>query len=45
MRPRRWPNNRLQDSHALDHGPVAAVIVEIVRWLVTILLTSWGYLE
>ncbi|BCB84733.1 hypothetical protein [Phytohabitans suffuscus] len=46
MYPRRWQNDRLYGCDPIGRGElVAALIVAGVRWLVTILLTSWGYLE
>ncbi|MDQ7905662.1 hypothetical protein RB614_14180 [Phytohabitans sp. ZYX-F-186] len=45
MYSRRWPSDRPHDSDPFERGEIAVLIVAAVRWLVTILLTSWGYLE
>jgi hypothetical protein len=42
MYPRRWSNDRLHDIDPIDR---AATIVGFVRWLFTVLLTSWEYFE
>jgi hypothetical protein len=45
MCPCRWPTERPRAGEVIDRGELAVLIVVACRWLVTFLLTIWGYLE